>query len=552
LAYLALARAPDVPFQAPYLHETFGDARSPIRVELVQVEAALTELARNGLLRDTKTGYRILSPLLVRIARERFWNDPVERDRLVGEVRRQSRHRAEIGHFFRSAGFEAVPFESGFTVTSSRTEYGLLGAGRGIYVHPYTASAVDAETVDEMRSGAYRAYGGQLSGRVAFLIVSTLADLATARRLAAVRRAEGLWPVLLAHPQLRRAAEPASARETLDSSLQRALGKKDLFKLDGPVVNVLDFYGREQELGKLAGLCREGRAIGLMGMARVGKTSLVRQAMDRLPDAIVAWREGKEAASDRLYGAVRRAWLTEAGKRFPSWQRPDLEAAEETLGEAELQADVERILAGLGVPSPAAHLIVVLDGVPGTDLYAPGIRKLARVLAAVEGASLVAVLDAWCELPPEFVKFLLRPLEPRESAELVSSLAEQMGIEFDPAAIDELVQASGGHPYLLRQLASLSLVQEPQGYRHVAVTHACEAISQYAAQRDGELSRLWHSLSEDERRTIHLSLVARPPGGSMLAWLQDLGWLHRADAQWQLVSRALARWLDGPLAPDPP
>jgi hypothetical protein len=172
------------------------------------------------------------------------------------------------------------------------------------------------------------------------------------------------------------------------------------------------------------------------------------------------------------------------------------------------------------------------------------VEGLAQAVAATEGASLLGVFDAWPRHITSFQIFPLRPFELEASARLIESLAVQMELDFEQAAIERLHRASGGHPLILRQLASLAVAYKSGGNGRVDVTDVDTAVSQYVSQADSALSHLWDSLTPEEQRALRMAIGAEPPlAGDPLDTLVDLGWLHQVDGRWQLFSQALERWL---------
>ena len=548
LERLVLALAPDEPFSLDAMWQKFEEEE--VSTEWVQVEAALSTLARDHrLLEHDEGAYRLTVPLLKRMARARFWDDLEERGRSTEEIRGQSRLRADIRQFFRWAEFDVSSSDIGFVATSSRPEYVLLDAKGGIYVHPHTAADVDAGSIDEARDGAGRAYGGQSAGKFTFLVVNEPPHVGAYRRIIHLRGEEDLCVVPLSHSGMRRAADARTACRHLSRSLQRALGNKDLFQLDGAELDLLDFFGRQEDLEKLVGGCRDGQVIGLGGMARVGKTSLARRLVDRLPQAVVAWVD--LADPSELYASVRQAWLADAGRKFPQCEQPRLEplSEHEQPSLAQIQTDVTIIRESLQRQASAVFLAVILDGLTDLQIESEEVNALAQALAETEGASLLGIFDAWPQHTTLFQMLPLRPFEEQETAVMLESLAVQMELSFDPAAMKQLHLASGGHPLLLRQLASLSIAQRGGSDVTIGTTAVEKAISQYVAQPDSALSHLWDSLTEEAQQLLRSVTGAKPPpSGDLLTQMADLGWLRQEGSRWQLFSRALDRWLGAHLA----
>jgi hypothetical protein len=138
----------------------------------------------------------------------------------------------------------------------------------------------------------------------------------------------------------------------------------------------------------------------------------------------------------------------------------------------------------------------------------------------------------------------VRPLELEESARLVNSLAAQMALAFDPAATDRLHESSGGHPFLLRQLASLAVAHKSGVNGRVEAADVDHAVTRYVSQPESGLSLFWDSLAGGEQRALRSAISAGPPpADDVSTTLVELGWLKQVDGGWQLFSQALDGWL---------
>jgi photosystem II stability/assembly factor-like uncharacterized protein len=541
LERLVLALMPNGPLQAERMGQTLNQEEIP--TDLRQVEMALQKLTVDyELLRGSEGGFGQRLPLLGRIARARFWENAGQRERLIKEIEGRSRLRADIRRFFKQAGFETFSFEAGFTVMSHQPEYRLLGAERGIYVHPHAAA--EALPLQRVRDNVYRAFESQLASKIAFLVVTHCPPIEALREAADLRQTEDFRPVWLPYSHIRRTAETGDSRRVLDRSLRRSLGDQDLFALDHPARNPLDFFGRELHVQRLAENCENGRVAGLAGMAQVGKTSLLWQVMDRLPNALVARVQLDGPPTPALYGEVRRRWLAEARHLFPAWEQPRQSVPADPIAADQIAADLTALCDSLQEQGLTASLVALIDGLSDLQAGVEGLEPLAQAIAATPDASLVCVFSRPAR-SDAFELHFLPPLERKESAGLVNALAAQMGFGFDQEATDRLHRASGGHPRLLRQLASRSVIQKRDTGSRVRVADVEQAIAWYIGRRESALSELWGSLTEEEQSIVLAAGADKtPPDGDPLGQLESLGWLRPVDGGWELFSRALSRWLE--------
>jgi len=543
LERLVLALSPDELFRPEAIGRRLEAAGTP--TPLPQVETTLNRLALDyRLLHRREEHYMLVWPLLGQMARARFWDTAAEQEKLVKVVRGESQLRADARHFFAQAGFDISSFEVGFKITSSQPGYTLLGADRGIYVHLHTATTIGEKHIEQVRDAAGRAYEGQLSGAAAFLVVSGAPCVEAYQRMARLRQEEDLCIVLFSHGSIRHVSGAAASRQQLNQGLRRVLGDRDLFGLDGPALDSLDFFGREAALQELVAGCQEGCVIGLGGMARVGKTSLVRQAVDRLPQAVVAWINCSNPPRAGLYATVRQAWLADARLRFPQWEQPRLEPFSERPTPVQIQDDLATIRESLRSLAPTVLLVVVLDGLTDSGVQTGEFDTLVQAIAPAADASLVGVFDAGPRHATSFQMLRLQPFEEATTAAMIDALAVQMELSVEPTAIEQLHLASGGHPLVLRQLTSLSIAQIDGSDRQVSTRDVEKAVSQYVSQPNPTLSHLWESLSREEQQMLLSATDAEVLlPNDLLMQLRDMGWLCQVDGRWQLFSQVLDRWL---------
>jgi len=542
LERLVLAFSPHKPFRPEDIRQQLESIGTP--TPIAQVEMNLNRLALDyRLLHRHEEDYQLIWPLLGQVARARFWDTAAERERLVSEVRGESQLRADARHFFTQAGFDVSSFGIGFKIKSNQPEYALLGADQGIYVHLHTATTVDKKHIEQVREAAERAYEGRLAGRVAFLAESGLPCAEAYQCIALLRHEEDLGIVLFSHSSIRQLGDAAAFQQQLGRNLRRALGEKDLFWLESPALAPFDFFGRETAMLELLDCCRGGQIIGLGGMSRVGKTSLVRQAMNRLPQAVVAWIDWTTPPRAGLYTAVRQAWLADARLKFPQWEQPRLEPLPEQPAPTQIRDDLGTIRESLhGLTSEC--LTVVLDGLAGSEIQAEEVGALVQAVALAPDAILVGVFEGWPEPESSFHMLPLRPFREATTAAMIDSLAAQMGVGFEPVAVEQLHLASGGHPLILRQLASLTMTQGGGSDWQMSTTDVEKAVAQYVSQPNPTLSHLWNSLKDEEQQVLLAATKARlSPDNDVLTRLLEFGWLCPVDGRWRLFSQALERWL---------
>ena len=291
------------------------------------------------------------------------------------------------------------------------------------------------------------------------------------------------------------------------------------------------FFGRDQEVGEIAGLLRSptersrGAAIFLVGPSGCGKSSLVRAGLlPMLADEPDWWclppiRPGSDVVDALLKEIVPAA--REVGLH-PKDVRARIDAGE-------LAQAVDDML--LNAADQRRRLLVVVDqfeelltvGDPGTlrrfaELLRPALRRSVQLVVTLRPEYLGRLLDA-----PELAALpkrvhTVQPLGPDALRTVIAEPARLAGLRIDDQLVDRLVTETGDGtalPLLAYTLARLAEEHGPgdrllgsryaqlKGVRGVLVTQAGEALAEAQAvagrSQDEVLRGLLRLVTVDER-----------------------------------------------------
>lgn len=271
---------------------------------------------------------------------------------------------------------------------------------------------------------------------------------------------------------------------TILERLRQRLFTRDLYAETSPVSGS-GFFGRETLLQSLRDDISSRRVAGIFGLRKTGKTSLLKQlarvlqdedsklelfvmrdleSLPSLPEDVIAplaldlRADLRDAFRQR---GLRTQELSELGDSFDlsSFKRalltclrrqPDGVSLVLALDEVEYLCPPNRMDVDTVETQRIPQFLGVLRSlVQETDKFTFLLSGLAS--ASIEEGLLFGrhnPLFSWAK------PYYLPPFTRDESASLLRGLGEKMGIEWDDAAIDVVFAESGGHPYLLRDLAS--------------------------------------------------------------------------------------------------
>lgn len=271
------------------------------------------------------------------------------------------------------------------------------------------------------------------------------------------------------------AASVDQQRAQIARALHEVLAARDLYRGRNPVTGN-DFFGRQDTLLALRSELSAGRSIGLFGLRRSGKTSVVREFQRRSRSAGTAVvLSDLEAIGDiREMPAQLAADLTNTLRDLKDndptiWVGSEHE--QRVTNPAELGARIVRV----AEKNRQIRFVIALDEieslVPLIEGDAQQVRlflgSLRRAAQATNNVAILltgvttrffdqSMLADGVENPLfGFVEeFFLRPFSPEETAILVRKLGRGMVLSWDDDALDLLQTAAGGFPFLVRDLAS--------------------------------------------------------------------------------------------------
>jgi hypothetical protein len=330
---------------------------------------------------------------------------------------------------------------------------------------------VQARTLHEA-SGEVVQSGLRLDGNLMIVAdqdASTLADRLDrigghGQRIAWGRRPDETWP-------------------SLTEVLRARLPDFDAFE-ERDAVRGAQLVGRDAEVSSLRTRVVRGDAVGLFGLRKMGKTSVMRAVTDwfdpasglREPlgnagvsgagvavvvDASVLIERTVDAVADELCEALRRRMRVAGEETLPSDRRGL--AGWKAAGEALLDRDQRLCVAideydllfegesGEGAIPGIGRLFRLLRGWAQTRQGYVSLILIGRdptYLSAPEIDGVTSALTAWC------TPIWLGPLDPLKAVELLRKLGRRVGLNVGPASAALAQRWTRGHPLLHRQFGS--------------------------------------------------------------------------------------------------
>lgn len=292
--------------------------------------------------------------------------------------------------------------------------------------------------------------------------------------------------------QLQAGLNNSDCEAVLKQILDEWLYRRNLYDVRFPVSG-RKFFGRENELLGLIRNIESGNPVGLFGLRKVGKTSLLKRLKEKRSQDIIididlqAVPPGVEDCS-YLYWDMAQQLGREVENKFPDIAknlkfslagrfRSYVEITNLQNIALRFDADFRMVKDALSHSPETSKVkaIVLLDeleimlptsnnkGFKGYTTFFAYLRGMSQqdgfLISIVTGAN-----SAICEEPqwegrdnPVFKfyqEIFLPPLERYECDEMIKKLGRGMGINYTPSGLDQIYKETGGHPFITRQLCS--------------------------------------------------------------------------------------------------
>lgn len=340
---------------------------------------------------------------------------------------------------------------------------------------------------------------------------------------------------------------PGSDNRDFLLELQSRLYSRDLYARRTAITTASGFYGRKSLVNELTTTLRGGEThVGMFGLRKMGKTSLLYQVIDGLrestrafvahveverifavnqsPDYLL-WSIGesifdshrmvRKAADYRMFG--RYAYFADLPDRTDVWEafygdmRALLQSTNKTLVVA---IDEVELLVRQSGPPPIAQsnaFVRLWRLLRGIDQQFP--RRLSFFVTGTNPSCFEEAEIGGEENPVYgyFVRRFLPPFDRLEASDMMQSIGQKMGLHWSDAAVHQLLTLVGGHPLLLRIFGSIVHQQDAGRTTPVSVTSEMvrDLTGAFLLEAGSDFSNILAVLRENYKDEFYLlSLLA--------------------------------------------
>ncbi len=323
------------------------------------------------------------------------------------------------------------------------------------------------------------------------------------------------------------------------------------YQYNGPIGEIGPFAGREQAFNFIrSNLVSGGRgaALVLLGPHQIGRSSVLRRLPAELDARFVCVRLSLRASTV----AGEKTWLTILAEAIPralemvevhTARLPDLPAHPADLREA-LEGDY--MSEGLRALRRDRLLVILIDNaerllvaVQNRTLPRDSFRFLGSLLEKHDHLALVMAFDSRYEpdllaVGPPFdpaLFYRLRTFSPEELKALLTSALPE-GVTYAPEALDQVVDLTGGHPYLAQLMGYLLYERSAQsGHRQPIAAADVQAVTGAALAMGSEtLGAIWNNGSDQDKLVLTaLSVLSAGEPPTPVPFDDITAWLMAAE-----------------------
>lgn len=484
-----------------------------VPIGMDQLENELTALSRTGLLQLEDGRYcpteRYLAQTLQDAEGQAGWL------KLIEQIRYDHPLSINARRFLERAGFSLIPVADPLLYRAESTSV----AWQNLLPAEIYTRFLPGETLDAQRVLALQKQVQQVNSHTNLILAITdRRPTESGWAQIGTLRISGFTLLPLDNALLNEGLSSGRERAVLRAEVEQRLGSDyDPYDVRDPVAGAFSFFGRDALVETLLRRVNESRPVGIFGLRKLGKSSLLHALRDRtaFPVAEVNLQTiGRTGRLTDLYRRIFRYWGQQINlKTDLAWSPPSLPAEGSTGAFVDVTLDL------LDRLEPDAQLGLFLDEiellVPRPDGSGPDLQRYLTLLRTLRGLvdedgrlSLVVAslnpainrINGWGgEQNPTFNLFQeinLPPLDREACIHMIRNIGLQVGLVYSEESLAEIADLSGGHPFLARQFCSLLFYRRDYRAGQVEATEIPQAVQQFIYD-NATLTHLDHGLWQE-------------------------------------------------------
>lgn len=511
--------------------------------------------------------------------------DKVPTSPVIDDQRESITDDSEVVSFLEQAGFSILNrlILSHSTGIICESNFKIWQDISPLYVQ---ASQLFSDDLEQFCEAAKQAYG-ETHDKMAIVVIDELPTLNQWELIFTWRTKRGLMIIPLPQELMVQAQIEERETEALREQIDLYVGRANLYDSRDPVADFLSFFGRRALMADLQKQLKNRSSLILYGVRKIGKTSLLIRLREESewPVAVINL-EGYSRGLGYVYEDAVRGWRKALQVKFPSLsdlhQTGLIDPSTPATQAQVFRQEVNRLLDLLADQPGRPGLLLFLDEID-ILLDEPDYREFAGVLRSVTQnprsrgrfAILMAGLDLTLNRSDHiaggrnpfysfFVETPVGPLGLEDARTMIVSIGGQMGVRYKDEALEMLVRAGGGHPFLTRQLCSQA-IRDLERPTIVDAAQAERAIETYLREARNYLAEsLWYlhesgpppaegallkalattqPLAYETLIPANLSASERRARQLGLDQLRDQSLIRQVEGGWEITIPLYRRWI---------
>lgn len=452
--------------------------------------------------------------------------------------------------FFREAGYSVAESPGDYVIVSPSQER------TSFHRHPlcvtiHSEMQFDTKRVEHLYSIAKGKFK-EVKDRIGVAIVDSPPSSGALGHIYGYRADQGLAIIVLPSSVLRDALSKHICNLELSTQIRRALGEVDLYKVSTPITDFLSFFGRVSLIEDILQVLGRGEHVGLFGLRKIGKTSLMWQTRQRLNEHPVAFVDLQAFGRDsrQLLPRIIGQFVDDITSKFPGVKLPSLRLVSFPMSTdyrsdvkpaqdlsidqliPEFESDIKTLYAALHTRVRNPRLVLFIDeaermlpsdaqtGFADWEAFWAILRNMVQThgILSIVVAAVDARLNRTDRLQeidnPAYqllaAEFFLPPFSFEENREMIVNIGSQMGIRWGHPALEAVHKASGGHPFISREICSLA-VQQSGRAEPITTEHVASGVDKWLTMPNNYAQQVWASRLSDLERTLLMRLAAEQP-----------------------------------------
>jgi tetratricopeptide (TPR) repeat protein len=425
---------------------------------------------------------------------------------LLQEVSQALRARIElVQRFLSNAGFEILPATNdiGFLVRAQNLQWKAHSL-KDVYVRVLFDIPLDQTTVQSIRQDATRYQCAH-----AFVIINQQPAISGWAEINILRgdvHQQHFVCLPIEEVLVQKGIADGQELLTLATYIEERMGEGfDPYDIRDAVSGTVSFFGRATFIEKLEKALQRRKRTGIFGIHKMGKSSVLRELQKRVefPVAFVYLNPGYTLAD--IYNQIIEGWLANGRVKYPQFAWTHTHVVSEKSPSGAFNAATKSVLAYLSTLTETPPILgVFLDEIEHIVPSRGDMQQLqlyTRLMDSLRGlqqeTGCIALLVAGVH--PDIARrnylweahknpmhqiideCFLSPLDEVDCKYMIRSLGQQIDLDFHESALQYILDMSGSHPFLARQLCTLARrKQKDRGVKGpISVDIVDEAVHEY-------------------------------------------------------------------------